>query len=55
VRSSEHDVHHETDDIWSLAVDAVAGSVEDAIRKSLGGRTLSDLVDAEQRAESVPQ
>jgi membrane protein len=55
VRSNEHDVHHETDDIWSLAVDAVAGSVEDAIRKSLGGRTLADLVDAEERAESVPQ
>jgi hypothetical protein len=32
----------------------VAGSVEDAIRKSLGGRTLADLVDAETRADSIP-
>jgi membrane protein len=54
VRSSEHDLHHDTDDIWSVSVDAVAGSVEDAIRKSLGGRTLADLVDAETRADSIP-
>ncbi len=55
VRSSEHDLHHETDDIWSSTVDAVAGSVEDAIRKSLDGRTLADLVDADSRVESLPQ
>jgi membrane protein len=54
VRSSEHDLHHDTDDVWSVSVDAVAGSVEDAIRKSLGGRTLADLVDAETRADSIP-
>lgn len=54
VRSSEHDLHHDTDDVWSVAVDAVAGSVEDAIRRSLGGRTLADLVDAEARADAVP-
>lgn len=55
VRSSEYDVHHETDDIWNTTVDAVAGSVEDAIRKSLGGRTLADLVDADAKIESQPQ
>ena len=55
VRGNEHDLHHETDDIWSVSVDAIAGSVEDAIRKALGGRTLADLVDAEARAESIPQ
>jgi len=53
VRSSEHDLHHETDDVWDPTVDAVAHSIDDAIRKSLAGRTLADLVDT--KTDSPPQ
>src|SRR6185503_19977516 len=52
VRSSEHDLHHETDDVWDPTVDAVAHSIDDAIRKSLAGRTVADLVDTEPKADS---
>jgi membrane protein len=49
VRSSTPELHHEADDQWNPTVAAVADDIEAAIRRTLGERTLADLVDADER------
>jgi membrane protein len=51
VRSSERDSHHESDDEWNATVASVADEIDRAIAKSLGDRTLADLVDADATAK----
>jgi membrane protein len=54
VRSAERDAHHQADDVWNPTVAAVADDVEQAIRRTLGERTLADLVDADARGAEQP-
>jgi DNA-binding IscR family transcriptional regulator len=54
VRSGERDSHHHGDDEWNPTVAAVADDLENAIRRTLGERTLADLVDADARAGDTP-
>jgi membrane protein len=54
VRSAERDSHHEFDDEWNGTVASVADELERAVRDTLGGRTLADLVDADARSAAQP-
>lgn len=46
---------HALDEDWGPTVAEIADGIEDAIRRSLGERTLADLVDAEDRAGQRPK
>jgi membrane protein len=54
VRSAERDSHHAFDDEWNGTVASVADELERAIRDTLGGRTLADLVAADARSAATP-
>jgi membrane protein len=54
VRSPERDAHHEADDEWNPTVASVADEIDDAIAKTLGERTLADLVEADLRSATTP-
>jgi membrane protein len=54
VRSGTPELHHEADDPWNPTVAAVADDIEAAIRRTLGERTLADLVDADARSAAAP-
>jgi membrane protein len=54
VRGGKHDAYGESDAEWNPTVNAIAESVEHAIREALGGRTLADIVAADEHARSEP-
>jgi membrane protein len=53
VRSTERDTHGAPTDDWNATVSALADTVDRAIRDSLGGRSLADIVDADVRTETL--